>query len=452
MAVSSVSARSIFDVLPQLQRQQSTLFSQLSSGNRLISAAIDAAGLSVAQELTAQVNGLQQAQNNADTSINGLATAGSAIQSQQDMLQTERQLSLQAANDTLTGSDRQAIQAQIDQLNQGINDIANQTQFNTQNLLNGQAGGSVISGGGAQATNVTALNGVTSGTANINVTSLATAGQVTGATPINGSTFNGGGSVTISGPSGTALFATQAGETVAEFVQQVNNSGTGVTASVNNAGQLQLITNGVGSNQTVNVTAAAGSDISNVLGLAAASGSGINATATVNGVAQTAQGNTFTTVGAGTSTGLQFTATATGATTVTVTPSSQLTYQVGANSGQTTGVRIGASNTDQLGINNIDVTTQAGAEQAVSQLDTAIQRTSAQLGNIGAEENRLANASNNAGSAQINAASSRSLIADTNVAQASAQLENSLVLQQFSLFAMQQQANSFALGTALLPR
>ena len=151
MAVSPVgSASSIFSILPQLEQRQSILFAQLASGNRLISAAIDAAGVSVAQELAAQVKGLGQAQDNAGMAINELATAGSAVQSQQGMLQQERQLSLQAANDTLTSSDRQAIQAQIDQLNQGINDIGNQTQFNTQPLLNGQAGGLVISGGGAQ--------------------------------------------------------------------------------------------------------------------------------------------------------------------------------------------------------------------------------------------------------------------------------------------------------------
>ncbi|HLG74031.1 MAG TPA: flagellin hook IN motif-containing protein [Chloroflexota bacterium] len=451
MAIGPISGTSIFDILPQLQQQQSILFGQLSSGNRLISAAIDAAGLGLAQELTAQVNGLQQAQNNADMAINELETAGSAIQSQQGMLQDERQLALQAANGTLTDSDRQIIQGQIDQLNQGINDIARQTQFNTQPLLSGQAGGSIISGGGAVVTNITAINGVTSGTASIDVTSLATAGQVTGASPVNGGTFSGGGSVTITGPNGTANLVTQNGETVGQFVTQINNSGTGVTASINNAGELQLTTNTTGSNATVTVSAVAGTDLTNVLGLSAASGSGTDATATVNGVAQTAQGNTFNTIGAGALTGLQFTATQTGQATVQVTPSSPDVYQIGADAGQTSSIAFSASDTQQLGINNIDVTTQAGAEQAVTQLDTAIQRTSSQLGQIGAEENLLTSASNNAGSAQGNAAAARSLLADTNVAQASTELENALVMQQFSLFAMQQQGNIFGLQSALQP-
>jgi flagellin len=135
---------------------------------------------------------------------------------------------------------------------------------------------------------------------------------------------------------------------------------------------------------------------------------------------------------------------------VTVAPSGPQVFQIGANSGQTENSSLNASNTEQLGVANLDVTSQAGAEQAISQIDQAIQRTSSQLGTIGATINQLTNASSNAGSAQLNALSSRSLLADTNVAQASTDLANSLVLQQFSLFAQQQQANTFALQSALL--
>jgi flagellin len=451
MALAPIgSSRGVFDILPQLQHRQSTLFSQLASGKRLVSAAIDAAGLSIAQGLTAQVNGLGQAEANIQTAINEFATAGSAIQTQQNILQQERQLSLEAANGTLTASDRQAIQSQIDQLNAGLNGTANQTEFNTRPLLNGMAGGSVITGGGLQAEDVTAINGVTSGTANINVTALAASGQVTGATPISGSAFSGGGSVTISGPNGSATFTTQAGETVGEFAQQVNNAGLGLTATVDNAGRLQIATNAGGSNQTVTVSNVSGGDVTNVLGLAAGSGTGTDATATVNGVAQTAQGNTFTVIGAGTLTGLRFTAAAAGATTVTVTPSAGQVFQVGANANQTLGTRFSASDTEQLGVANLDVTTQAGAEQAVQQIDQAIQRTSAQLGRIGAEENRLTGAANNASAAQVNALGSRSRIADTNMAEASTNLANALLVQHFSLFALQQQANVFALQSSLL--
>lgn len=442
----------VFATLSQMERDQLRTFGQLSSGNRLISAAVDAAALGVAQQLTAQIGGFDQAQSNADLAQSELQTAGSAIQSQQSILQEERQLAVQAANDTLTPADRQAIQAQVNQLNQGINDIASQTQFNTQPLLNGQAGGVQIqvSGGGAQATNITAQSGVTAGTATITVTSLGTQGQLTGGAPVASGTFQGGGSLTISGPNGSATFTTQNGQTAGELVQRINGSGLGVSATINGNGELQLTTNGSGSNQRVTITQASGTDITNTLALSAGSAAGTNATATVNGVAQTAQGNRFTVAGAPGATGLQFTATATGTTTVTITPSNAQNFQVGANADQTIQGRLNASNTEQLGINNLDLTTQAGAELGIGQLDQALQQTSSALGNIGAQENRLNNAQNNAATAQENALSARSLVADTNIAQASSQLIQSLLRQSFSLFALQQQSSAFALQSQLL--
>lgn len=449
MAINPVGS-GIFTTLSQLEQQQLTTVAQLSSGNRLVSAAIDAAGLGIAQALTSQINGFDQAQSNADLAQNELQTAGSAISSQQDILQQERQLALEASNGTLTPSDRQDVQAQINQLNQGINDIANQTQFNTQPLLNGQAGGVQISGGGAQAINVTAQSGVTQGTAAITVTSLGTAGQLSGGAPIASGTFQGGGSVTITGPNGSATFATQQGENVGQFVQQVNASGIGATATVNSNGELQLTTNGVGSNQRVTVDQASGTDVTNTLALSTSTAAGTNATAVVNGVTQTAQGNRFTVVGAGSLTGLQFTSTDTGTSTVTVAASNAQQFQVGANQNQTIQSRLDASNTEQLGINNLDVTTQAGAENAIGQLDQAIQTTSGQQAEIGAEENRLTIAGSNAATAQENALAARSVLADTNIAQASSNLVQSLLQQTFSLFSLQQQANAFALQNQLL--
>src|SRR5712692_1312566 len=187
MALSSLaSSTSTLHILPQLQQRQSTLFSQLASGNRLVSAAVDAAGLGVAQELTAQINGLGQAQDNADTANNLFQTAGSAVSSPENALQQERQLGLQAANGTLTDSDRQAVQAQVDQLQQGINNVANQTDFNTKPLLNGQqaapAGLTFQVGANANQTVQGSLTATTQqlGVANVDVTTQAGAQNAIG--------------------------------------------------------------------------------------------------------------------------------------------------------------------------------------------------------------------------------------------------------------------------------
>ena len=450
-SLSGASGTSVSSILQQ-QLQQSQLLAQLASGNLLTSAAVNPAATTLAEQLTAQVNGLGQAQNNAADAINMLNTADSALASDQAVLQQQRTLTVEAGNGALAPSDLQAIQTQLNSLNQNINDIANQTQFNTKPLLNGQAGGLQIAGGGAVATNANGINGVTSGTANISVTALGSSAQVTGTASVQNGTFSGPGSLSIAGPNGSANFATTTNETVGQLVQDVNNAGIGVQASVNSNGQFQLTSQQPGTNAQVTVTNAGGSVAANLGLTTGQTSTGTNATATVNGQAFTGQGNTFSISGPGSGSllGLQFTATQTGQTQVTVSNSPGVNFQVGANAGQTAGAAIGAENTAQLGIANLDVTTPGGQQQALQQLDQAINSTSQQRANIGATINSLQSTSNNAGAAQSNQLAALSQVADTNMAQASIQFVNSLVLQQFSLFALQQQSNAFSLQSQLL--
>ncbi|MBV9121657.1 MAG: hypothetical protein JOZ39_13185, partial [Chloroflexi bacterium] len=138
--VFGAATRTPFPTIDQLERQQSRLFGQLASGNRLTSAAVDPAGLAVAEQLTTQVNGLDQAQNNTADAINLLNTAEGGLQSQQAQLQQERTLTVQAGDAALSPDQLQSIQQQIQQINQGINQVGQQTDFNGIALLNGTAG------------------------------------------------------------------------------------------------------------------------------------------------------------------------------------------------------------------------------------------------------------------------------------------------------------------------
>ena len=117
---------------------------RLSSGLRINGASDDAAGLAIAQKMQGQVNGLNQASSNAQDAINLLQTADGALNETDNILQRMRTLSVQAANDTLTASDRANISDEMTALSQEIDRIAGDTQFNTTNLLNG---GSVASNG-----------------------------------------------------------------------------------------------------------------------------------------------------------------------------------------------------------------------------------------------------------------------------------------------------------------
>ncbi|GHS96388.1 hypothetical protein AGMMS50276_14670 [Synergistales bacterium] len=111
----------------------------LSTGLRINSAADDAAGLAISEKMRSQIRGLDQALRNSQDGISMIQTAEGALQEVHSILQRMRELSVQAANDTLTSTDRSHIQDEIDQLKEEINRIANTTQFNKKLLLNGNA-------------------------------------------------------------------------------------------------------------------------------------------------------------------------------------------------------------------------------------------------------------------------------------------------------------------------
>ena len=109
---------------------------QLSTGSRINSARDDAAGLAISSKMTAQINGLNQAVRNANDGISMLQTAEGATQEMTNMLQRMRELAVQSANDTNTGSDRTALNAEFQQLAKEITRIATNTQWNGMNILN----------------------------------------------------------------------------------------------------------------------------------------------------------------------------------------------------------------------------------------------------------------------------------------------------------------------------
>ncbi|MGI1690243.1 flagellin Hag [Thermoanaerobacter uzonensis] len=110
---------------------------KLSSGYRINRAGDDAAGLAISEKMRAQINGLNQAQRNAQDGISLIQTAEGALNETHAILQRMRELVVQAANDTNTTQDRANIQAEINQLLQEVDRISDQTQFNTKTLLDG---------------------------------------------------------------------------------------------------------------------------------------------------------------------------------------------------------------------------------------------------------------------------------------------------------------------------
>jgi flagellin len=118
----------------------STAMQRLSSGLRINTAADDAAGYAIAQGLTSQVNGLQQASRNVSDATSMTQTAESALNNVQSMLQRVSELAVQYGNGDLSSQDKTDIQSEVNQLTQEIDRQKGSVQFNGINLLDGSAG------------------------------------------------------------------------------------------------------------------------------------------------------------------------------------------------------------------------------------------------------------------------------------------------------------------------
>lgn len=158
------------------QNAQLTSFQRMGSGSRINSAKDDAAGLAIAANMTSQLNGSSQAMRNVNDGLSLTDTAGGALSQISDTLQRMRELTVQAANGTNSASDLQAIQGEINQLAQGLDQIAGNSQFNGQNLLDGTFSAQIQTGANPEETQTLSLGNASSqgmGVSGLDVTSQA---------------------------------------------------------------------------------------------------------------------------------------------------------------------------------------------------------------------------------------------------------------------------------------
>jgi len=114
-----------------------TSLQRLSSGLRINSAKDDAAGLAISARFSSQIRGDNQAARNANDGISLAQTAEGGLSTAGDLLQRIRELAVQSANGTNSDSDRASIQNEVSSLSNELNRVANTTQFNGQNVLDG---------------------------------------------------------------------------------------------------------------------------------------------------------------------------------------------------------------------------------------------------------------------------------------------------------------------------
>lgn len=135
--VQSINAQR---VLGTQRDQMGRVLEHLASGNRITRAADDAAGLAISEKLRAEIRSLRQATRNANDGISMIQTAEGGLNETSAILIRLRELAIQSSSDTVGNAERSFTNKEFQHLIDEVQRIAEVTQFNGTNLLNGQGG------------------------------------------------------------------------------------------------------------------------------------------------------------------------------------------------------------------------------------------------------------------------------------------------------------------------
>ncbi|MDR1702130.1 MAG: flagellin [Sporomusaceae bacterium] len=446
---------------------------KLASGLRINKAADDAAGLAIREKMRAQIRGIDQGYANAQDGISLIQTAEGGMGTIQDTLHRMRELSVQAANDTVTDGDRELIQTEIDELVKNIDQIANDTEFNTLKLLNGgvavSTGGTGGTGSPAGGKVISLPPGTPSGSTSIakgsSLIDLSKVQKVrfTEITNYNGNYYNTIEFTIDQLKAGTAVwYAPHAVNPTAEpyyfSIDLVNNTITSSAVKMgNNFDIVQLI--GVSGYSLPTGTTGFYADRVTWQGTFAANQGPENSLGNYpNGalyVPLSAGPSTMTWSFSGDPTGSTPTIQAgdpplpTANTTSTpTTPSTAdtdgLVIHVGPNTDQEIRLPLPVdmrASAFGLGPGQPSVTTRAAADSSIERLDIALARVSTIRAGIGAMQNRLEHAMENNAVYSVNLSAAESRISDVNMAKEMTSFTKHQMLLQSSQ-AMLSQANT----------
>jgi len=399
---------------------------RLSSGLRINTAADDPSGLAIAEKLQAQVNGFDQAVQNVQDANNAATVAEGALQTTTDILQRIRSLSVEAASDITSPSDKQNLQVEVGQLLLEVNRISQNTQFNGLSLLDGSHAGFVAEQSAfitVQSNSALASAGP-SGSITIKADAAGLKIATASIPPVGGTNGVNTGLLVASAVAANANFnttiATKAnGLTSANGIQGFTKATRTAGYTVDGTIELQVIN--TGASIAVQETFFA-SDIVQTASLSPVSTSGhllaANTTSALFDNVQITLGN-FSTSDVGVTSYIKISQ---DISALSNPNNAAFNFQSGALEGATIQLGIQATNTQSLRVSNINVLLSApsnpsiGAEDAIGQIDNALQNLLTERANLGAIIVRLNEDQNNDNIASVNLQASESTIRDLNVA------------------------------------
>ena len=429
----------------QLLRTEDTLaasMERLSSGLRINHAKDDPSGMAIAGKMNAQIDGLSRASRNSSDGISVLDTADGALTEVTSMLQRMRELSVQAANGTMSENDRAAIQKEIGNLVEEIDRISEATEFNTKTLLDGSLSNRVY---GDHFTRPTPSSTVEAGFYNFTVNAAAEQASVQ-IDVTNGLTYpipsDQAGSITING----AAAMIEAGMSKEDVIGSIRDAAEIGGALIEITGDIVTVKSEYyGVNEHVDVV----SNSTLVLPTGAEHQVGKNAEITMDTANSlfkdhpTAtikhEGNhiTFTDV-EGFSLSMKLEEKYEGAIKCEVTDIGPMDLQVGANMGQQITVRIPSISSEYLYLDEVDVSKVGGPERAMTRLDEALATVNDIRANLGAYTNRLEYTVSSLNATHENMNSAISRIADVDMATEMVEYTKDNVLQQAGTSALSQ--------------
>jgi flagellin len=143
---TNIGASIAQSALMRNERALNTAMEQLSTGRKINSAADNAAGLAISSRMTSQIKGLGAAISNANDAVSMISTAEGALDEITNMLQRMRELAVQSGTGTTDSSDRSYLNTEYQALRAEIDRIADNTEWNGRNILDGNAGASATGG------------------------------------------------------------------------------------------------------------------------------------------------------------------------------------------------------------------------------------------------------------------------------------------------------------------
>jgi len=374
---TNMSANIAANSMTRNERSMSSTMERLSTGLRINSAKDDAAGLAISSKMTSQINGLNQAVRNSNDAISMIQVAEGAMKEVTNMFQRMRELAVQSISDSNTTSDRTALNNEYKQLSQEVQRVAENTQWNGTNILDGARTATTFQIG-ANASQTIAVNFGDLGDNDI------TPGAVVDT------------STTVQTVAFTGTFAE--GDVISYKID--GESYGGVTLTAGNATDLNAGTTGAlavdaaaGATQVIGTTTHLATDAAVAIAISAAK-------------------------------------------TITIT-SDASTITAGA---EFVVSDVSVSRGTHAPLTATDITSSALAATALGVLDTAIDGVNSTRAGLGASMSRLEYASDNLQNVAQNTASARSRVMDADYAAETTELARTQIIQQAST-AMLAQAN-----------